>query len=163
MAAVDCVHPANPRNGQFGGQWREVALETSQEDAPPSEDTRVLSVAAHPANIMENSRSILSLLLGSPLLCLSLVPHILFYEITSSSLPFLFSPVIALAGYLHPPPPPPPLWSPTAALGCGVSSGMEEIRTGGLMEGLCPSTSSIWTNHGQDAAVGFPLTPSPDP
>ncbi|KAF3847220.1 hypothetical protein F7725_020248 [Dissostichus mawsoni] len=48
MAAVDCVRPANPRNGQFGGQWREVALEISQEDAPPSEDTRVLSVAAHP-------------------------------------------------------------------------------------------------------------------
>ncbi|KAF3835717.1 hypothetical protein F7725_028275 [Dissostichus mawsoni] len=40
MAAVDCVRPANPRNGQFGGQWREVALEISQEDAPPSEDTR---------------------------------------------------------------------------------------------------------------------------
>ncbi|KAJ4943677.1 hypothetical protein JOQ06_006175 [Pogonophryne albipinna] len=47
IKAVDCVRPANPRNGQ----WREVALETSQEDAPPSEDTRVLSVAAHPGPV----------------------------------------------------------------------------------------------------------------
>ncbi|KAF3860043.1 hypothetical protein F7725_000298 [Dissostichus mawsoni] len=31
------------------------------------------------------------------------------------------------------------------------------------MEGLCPNISSIWINHGQVAAVGFPPTPSPDP
>uniref|UniRef100_A0A1A8UX85 Uncharacterized protein n=2 Tax=Nothobranchius TaxID=28779 RepID=A0A1A8UX85_NOTFU len=53
--------------------------------------------------------------------------------------------------------------SPTAALGPGVSSGMEAIRTGGIVEGLCPNTSSMGTNQGQVSAVGFPLTPSPDP
>ncbi|KAF3842572.1 hypothetical protein F7725_024523, partial [Dissostichus mawsoni] len=36
---------------------------------------------------------------------------------------------------------------------------LNDIRTGGQMEGLCPNISSIWTNHGQVAAVGFPPTP----
>lgn len=44
-----------------------------------------------------------------------------------------------------------------------VSSGMEAIRTKGLLEGVCPNTSSMRTNHGQVAAVGFPFTPLPGP
>ncbi|CAL8257235.1 unnamed protein product [Arctogadus glacialis] len=53
--------------------------------------------------------------------------------------------------------------STTAVLGPGVFSGMEAIRTGGVMECFCPNASSTRTNQGQVAAVGFPPTPSPDP
>uniref|UniRef100_A0A0E9QUF9 Uncharacterized protein n=1 Tax=Anguilla anguilla TaxID=7936 RepID=A0A0E9QUF9_ANGAN len=42
--------------------------------------------------------------------------------------------------------------------GTGFSSGMEEIRTGGAMECLCPNTSFIRMNRGQLPAVTSPLS-----
>ncbi|KAF3833323.1 hypothetical protein F7725_026988 [Dissostichus mawsoni] len=68
---------------------------------------------------------------------------------------------MALAGYLHPPPPPPLPGHPLLHLAV-VSSGMEEIRTGGLMEGLCPNLIHLDKPRPR-CSGGFPLTPSPDP
>ncbi|KAJ4927932.1 hypothetical protein JOQ06_015733 [Pogonophryne albipinna] len=51
MAAVDCVRPANPSpNGQSNVLWREASptlwRPPQMKPHPPSEDTRVLIVAA---------------------------------------------------------------------------------------------------------------------
>ena len=53
-------------------------------------------------------------------------------------------------------------WSAAAALGPGVSSGMEAIRTGGAQWKASALTPHPWgrTNQGQVAALGFPLVPS---
>ncbi|XP_028254286.1 putative nuclease HARBI1 [Parambassis ranga] len=56
-----------------------------------------------------------------------------------------------------------PWWDQLSAEVSALEEGMEAIRIGGEIEGLCPKTSSMRTNQGQVAAVDVPATPSPVP